>query len=39
MEKLTVTIGVGDRQGNRFEDIPVTVDTGSTFTQIPRTLL
>ena len=39
MGKLTITIGVGDQQGNRFEDIPVTVDTGSTFTAVPRTLL
>ena len=39
MGKLIVTIGVGDQQGRRFEDIEVTVDTGSTFTSVPRTLL
>ena len=37
--KLIVTIGVGDQQGRQFEDIEVTVDTGSTFTAVPRTLL
>ena len=39
MGKLIVTIGVGDQQGRQFEDIEVTVDTGSTFTAVPRTLL
>ena len=39
MGKLTVTIGVGDQQGRRFEDIEVIVDTGSTFTALPRILL
>ena len=32
MGKLVVTIGVGDQQGRQFEDLEVTVDTGSTFT-------
>ena len=39
MGKLTVTIGVGDQHGTHFEDIEVIVDTGSTFTAVPRTLL
>ena len=39
MGKLIVTIGVGDQQGRRFEDIDVVVDTDSTFTAVPRTLL
>ena len=39
MGKLIVTIGVGDQQGRQFEDIEVIVDTGSTFTAVPRTLL
>ena len=39
MGKLTVTIGVGDQQGRQFEDIEVTVDTGSTFTAVPGALL
>ena len=39
MGKLVVTIGVGDQQGRQFEDLEVTVDTGSTFTAVPRTLL
>ena len=39
MGKLMVTIGVGNQQGRRFEDLDVIVDTGSTFTAVPRTLL
>ena len=39
MGKLAVTVGVGDQQGTRFEDIEATVDTGATFTAVPRTLL
>ena len=39
MGKLNITIGVGDPQGQQFEDTLVTVDTGSTFTAVPRTLL
>ena len=39
MGKLVVTIGVRDQQGRQFEDLEVTVDTGSTFTAVPRTLL
>ena len=30
MGKLVATIGVGDQQGRQFEDLEVTVDTGST---------
>ena len=39
MGNLAVTIGVGDQQGRQFEDLEVTVDTGSTFTTVPRALL
>ena len=39
MGKLIMTIGVADQQGNHFQDLEVTVDTGSTFTDIPRSLL
>ena len=39
MGKLTITMGVGDQQGSRFEDLEVTVDTGSTFTAVPKVLL
>ena len=39
MGKLTVTIGVGDPQGTRFQDVDVIVDTASTFTTVPATLL
>ena len=39
MGTVKVTIGVGDPQGRRFEDIEVTVDTGSTYTAVPRAML
>ena len=39
MGMLTLTIGVGNQQGQYLEDLEVTVDTGSTFTAVPRTLL
>ena len=39
MGTVKVTIGVGDPQGRQFEDIEVTVNTGSTCTAVPRELL
>ena len=39
MGTVTVTIGVGDNQGQRFEELEVEVDTGSTFTAVPRDML
>ena len=39
MGKLTVTVAVGDQQGRRFTSLNLTVDTGSTFTALPRSLL
>ena len=39
MGTVKVTIGVGDLQGRLFEDLEVTVDTGSTYTAVPRELL
>ncbi len=39
MGTVKVTIAVGNTEGNRFESLEVTVDTGSTFTAIPRELL
>ena len=39
MGTVEVTIAVGDPQGRQFEDLEVTVDTGSTFTAVPRELL
>ena len=39
MGTVKVTIGVGDPQGRTFEDLEVIVDTGSTFTAVPRSLL
>ncbi len=39
MGAVKVTIAVGDPQGRLFEDLEVTVDTGSTFTAVPRELL
>lgn len=37
--KLIVTMGVGNQQGEQLEDLEVTVDTGSTFTAVPRVML
>ena len=39
MGMLKVTIGVGDPQRRLFEDLGVAVDTGSTYTAVPRELL
>jgi len=39
MGTVTVTIGVGDPAGQRFEELEVEVDTGSTITAVPRELL
>lgn len=36
---VVVTIGVGDPQGQRFENLEVVVDTGATFSTVPRALL
>ena len=36
---MKVTIGVGDPQGRHFEDMEVVVDTGSTYTAVPREML
>ena len=39
MGTVTVTIGISDPQGLRFEELEVTVDTGSTYTAVPRAML
>lgn len=39
MGRVEITIAVGDPQGNRFEELEVLVDTGATFTKVPRELL
>ena len=39
MGTVKVTIGVGDPQGRQFEVVEVVVDTGSTYTSVPRELL
>ena len=39
MGKLVITIGAGDPQGDQFRDVEVTVDTGSTFTALPGSML
>ena len=39
MGAVKVTIAVGDPRGERFEDLEVTVDTGSTYTAVPRQML
>ena len=39
MGTVKVTMAVGSPQGQQFEDIEVIVDTGSTYTAVPRELL
>ena len=39
MRTLKVTIAVGDSQERQFEELDVTVDTGSTYTTVPRAML
>ena len=39
MGTVLVTIEVGDPQGRDFREIELTVDTGSTFTALPATML
>ena len=39
MGKLVITIGAGDPQGDRFQNVEVTVGTGSTFTALPGSML
>ena len=39
MGTVTVTIQVGDRTGDQFEELELIVDTGSTYTAVPRTTL
>ena len=39
MGTVTVTIEVGDPQGRNFQEVEMEVDTGSTFTALPREIL
>ena len=39
MGTVTVTIEIGDPQGHGFEEIDVIVDTGSTYTALPKQML
>ena len=39
MGTVTTTIEVGDPQGRNFQEIELEVDTGSTFTALPREIL
>ena len=39
MGTVTVTIQVGDHYGSRFEELDIIVDTGSTYTAVPRATL
>ena len=39
MGTVTVAIEVGDRQGQRFEELDIIVGTGSTYTAVPRAML
>ena len=39
MGTVTATIEVGDPQGRNFQEIDLEVDTGSTYTALPRQML
>ena len=39
MGTITVAIQVGDPHGEQFEELDITVDTGSTYTAVPRAIL
>ena len=39
MGTVTTTVEVGDTQGRHFQSIEVEVDTGSTYTALPREML
>ena len=39
MGTFFVTIGVGDPSGSRFEPVEMLVDTGSTYTMLPASVL
>ena len=39
MGAVTAAIAAGDPQGQRFEELELIVDTGSTFTALPREML
>ena len=39
MGTVTVTIEVGDPQGRNFREVEMEVDTGSTYTALPREML
>ena len=39
MGTITVAVQVGDRQGRQFEELDITVDPGSTYPAVPRSML
>ena len=39
MGTVTVTIQVGNLQGHQFEELDIIVDTGFTYTAVPRAML
>ena len=39
MGTVTATVEVGDRNGQNFREVELVVDTGSTFTALPREML
>ena len=39
MGTFTVTVEIGDPQGQHFEEVEALVDTGATYTALPATLL
>ena len=39
MRTLQITIELGDQDGRRFQELEALVDTGATFTKVPRSVL
>ena len=39
MRTFRITIDIGDQNGQRFQELEALVDTGATFTKVPRRIL
>ena len=39
MGTFRITVEIGDQSGQRFQEMEALVDTGATFTKVPRTIL
>ena len=39
MGTFQITVEIGDQSGQRFQELEALVDTGATFTKVPRSIL